>query len=172
MFMQKAPPTPPAATKPSAPLPTDDITRRLNDVESPNFGPSINTPPAAPAHRPPPAKTEPGEFTRVFAAQPRLDSPGAGAPRPGGNFGIGTPAAGVPTVGHPGGSEFTRALKRVELSEVEAMRAASAPTPAEAAKPEPAAPKPPARVPVVLIVIGVTVVLAIALLLYVSLSSK
>jgi hypothetical protein len=147
--------SPPARNEPAA----DDLSRRLYR------GADAPTPVHRPPGTPPPRPAEQGDFTRMFAAPPQLDAPpgGPGSGRSDSLPGLGAPPAGPPSPG-PGGSEYTRALKRVSFTDIEPAR------PPERPKPEPTPPKPPSRLPVVLIVVGAIVLLAMVLLLYVSLS--
>lgn len=154
---------------PQAPLrPDDDLSRRLNS----NPGQVPPLPP--PASAAPPARgNEPGDFTKMFAAPQRP----AGPPAYGGGDadytdklyqrpaapGMPVPAP-APPPPPPSGSEFTRAMQRVDFTE---------PAPAAAAQkpPEAAPPVKPSRLPLVIVVVGIVVVLVIALVLLVSLSS-
>lgn len=182
--------------------PPDDLSRRLNrGIEpTPNLHGATGT--SMPAQRPPtPAQqqkpVEPGDFTKMFQAPTKPPGPGS-APSGGGGGGDYTdslygqqsdragsgmpprPAGGPAPPPSPGGSEYTRALKRVSFGEMEAAKMANT---AEGAKPGEkkgtapggAAPgddeeKKPNYLPIILIAIGLIVVLVIVIVLFSSLS--
>jgi hypothetical protein len=154
-----------------------------------------------PAQRPPtPAQqqkpVEPGDFTRMFSAPTKPPGPGP-ASSGGGDYtdslygkqsdrgGSGMPpgsAGGSAPPPSPGGSEYTRALKRVSFSEMEAAKGAKPAGGAPAkdgdkkgATPGAATPgddeeKKPNYLPIILIVVGLIVVLVIVVVVFSSLS--
>ncbi len=150
-------------TSPTPPV-EDDLSARLNRARNtPNEGTVGATGVSMPAQRaplPPPSAEPVDEFAKMFGSGPAGGTPGpmsgAGASRP--------PAPGMPAP--KGGSEFTRALQRVELSDLTPKPVSAAPP----AAPTPAIPK--KAPPIVLIVVGVAGLITIALILFVSLRGR
>lgn len=176
--------------------PPDDLSRRLNRGIEPTPGMGGATGTSMPAQRPPapgPAQhsPEPGDFTRMFSA-PKSANPTAG----GGDYtdslyqrpadgGTALPPSGSGSAAPPppGGSEYTRALKRVSISDMKpegGKAAAGAKAPAgrggDAKAPEGAGAmdedgeRKPNYLPIILIVVGLIVVLVIVVVVFSSLS--
>ena len=142
-------------------------------------------PPAAPAQKPP----EPGDFTRMFSAPPKPMGPGSQSR--GGDYtdslysrpaegGTGVPpssgAAAAPPPA-PGGSEYTRALKRVSFGDLKAAGGAGAappgsatPAAAPAGKEEVNPEKKPSLLPVIVTVVVLILILVVVLVVYSSIS--
>jgi hypothetical protein len=166
----------------------DDLSRRLNRGVEPTPGSGGATGTSFPAQRPtaPPQAQkppEPGDFTRMFSAPTKPVGPGSSSG--GGDYTdslYGKPAEGgtglPPSSGSasapppsPGGSEYTRALKRVSFGDMKpAAGAAPAAAPAGKEKEEVDLEKKPSYLPVILIVVGLIVVLVIVLVVFSSLS--
>lgn len=154
-----------------------------------------------PAQRPPtPAQqqkpVEPGDFTKMFSAPTKPPGPGP-ASSSGGDYtdslynqqsdrgSSGMPpssAGGSAPPPSPGGSEYTRALKRVSFGEMEAAKGTkpAGSAPAKDGDKKGAAPaetglgddeeKKPNYLPIILIVIGLIVVLVIVVVVFSSLA--